>query len=73
MTSFCILLSQHFWSNYFISLIVKMVIIFSLNPINAAIEKYLLKKVVKKRRREISSVEAEIALPTVGVLLNQAS
>lgn len=36
--------------NYFISIIVKMAIIFSLSPINKAIEAYLLKKVVKKRK-----------------------
>ena len=36
--------------NYFISIIVKMVIIFSLSPINKAIESYLLKKVVRKKR-----------------------
>jgi len=36
--------------NYFISMAVKMSIIFSLAPINKAIEKYLLKKVVKKKK-----------------------
>ena len=37
-------------NNYFLSLAVKMGIIFSLSPINAAIEKYMLKKVIKKRK-----------------------
>ena len=35
--------------NYFISLVVKMTIIFSLAPINKAIEKYLLKKVIRTK------------------------
>ncbi len=39
--------------NYFISLIVKMVIIFSLSPINKAVESYLLKRLIKKRKREV--------------------
>lgn len=36
--------------NYFISLFVKIVIIFSLSPINKAIEQRLLKKVIKTRK-----------------------
>ena len=40
-------------NNYFISLFVKMGIIFSLSPINKAIEKYLLKRIVKKRKFEV--------------------
>ncbi|MEP6796463.1 MAG: tetratricopeptide repeat protein [Saprospiraceae bacterium] len=40
-------------NNYFISLIVKMVIIFSLSPINKAVEGYLLKRIIKKRKREV--------------------
>ncbi len=40
-------------NNYFISLVVKMVIIFSLSPINKAVETYLLKKVIKKKKREV--------------------
>jgi hypothetical protein len=39
--------------NYFISMLVKMVIIFSLSPINKAVEHYLLKKVIKKRKHEV--------------------
>ncbi len=35
--------------NYFLSLGIKMGIIFSLSPINKAIEKYLLRKVIKKK------------------------
>ena len=38
--------------NYFVSLIVKMIIIFSLAPINRTIEKYLLSKVIKKRKEQ---------------------
>jgi len=40
-------------NNYFISLIVKMAIIFSLSPINRAIENYLLRKVIKKKKNEV--------------------
>jgi tetratricopeptide (TPR) repeat protein len=40
-------------NSYILSLIVKMVIIFSLSPINKAVEKYLLKRVVKKKKREV--------------------
>ena len=41
------LLSSH---NYWLSLFLKMAIIFSLSPINRAIEHYLLKKIIKKRQ-----------------------
>ena len=43
--------------NYYLSLLVKMGIIFSLNPINGAIEKYLLRKVIrnKKQKKEVLS------------------
>jgi len=37
-------------SNYFLSLAVKMGIIFSLAPINRGIERHLLKRVTTKRR-----------------------
>ncbi len=40
-------------NNYFISLFVKMGIIFSLGPVNKAIEKYLLKRIIKKRKFEV--------------------
>ncbi len=40
-------------NNYFISLLVKMVIIFSLSPINKAVEHYLLRKVIKKKKKEV--------------------
>jgi tetratricopeptide (TPR) repeat protein len=40
-------------NNYFISMIVKIVIIFSLSPINKAIENYLLKKVVRNKMNVI--------------------
>jgi hypothetical protein len=39
-------------NNYFLSLGLKMVIIFSLSPINRAIESYLLKKVIQKKKLE---------------------
>ncbi len=42
------LLSSH---NYWLSLFLKMAVIFSLSPINGAIEHYLLKKVIKKRKQ----------------------
>ena len=38
-------------NNFWLSLVVKMVIIFSLSPINTAIEHNLIKKVVKKKKR----------------------
>src|SRR5436189_264178 len=37
--------------NYLISLIVKIGIIFSLKPINGAVEHYLLKKVVRNKKQ----------------------
>jgi tetratricopeptide (TPR) repeat protein len=43
--------------NYFISLIVKMAIIFSLSPINKGIETYLLKRLVKKKIHHPPSLE----------------
>ena len=43
------MLSSH---NYFLSLMVKMVIIFSLSPINRAIEGYLLKKVIRNKKHD---------------------
>lgn len=39
--------------NFYLSLFVKMAIIFSLKPIDNAIEHYLLKKIIKKRKKEI--------------------
>ena len=56
--------------NYFISLGVKMAIIFSLSPINSAIEKYLLRKVVKKQKRELVVEEEGAPSNTVGSLLS---
>ena len=38
-------------NNFWLSLVVKMVIIFSLSPINTAIEHSLIKKVIKKKKR----------------------
>jgi tetratricopeptide (TPR) repeat protein len=43
--------------NYFISMAVKMTLIFSLAPINKAIEKYLLKKVIKKKKEVLVPVQ----------------
>ena len=40
-------------NSYFLSLIVKMGIIFSLKPINGAVEKYLLNGLIKKRKTEV--------------------
>jgi tetratricopeptide (TPR) repeat protein len=42
------LLSSH---NYWLSLFLKMAIIFSLSPINRAIENYLLKKVIRRKKQ----------------------
>lgn len=46
-------------NNFWISLAVKMVIIFSLKPINSAIEHYLVKKVVKRKKRKVEDVEED--------------
>ncbi|HLG34081.1 MAG TPA: tetratricopeptide repeat protein, partial [Bacteroidia bacterium] len=40
-------------NSYFLSMVVKIVIIFSLSPINKAIENYLLKKVIKKEEKKV--------------------
>jgi len=40
-------------NSYFLSLIVKMMIIFSLSPINKAVEHYLLRRIIKKKKREV--------------------
>ena len=47
-------------NNFWIALIVKMVIIFSLSPINSAIEHYLIRKMVKKKRKELEDEEVNI-------------
>jgi len=39
--------------SYLLSLIVKMMIIFSLSPINKAVEHYLLRRIIKKKKREV--------------------
>jgi tetratricopeptide (TPR) repeat protein len=39
--------------NYMLSMAIKIAMVFSLNPVNKAIEHYLLKKVIKKRKKEI--------------------
>jgi tetratricopeptide (TPR) repeat protein len=44
-------------NNYWLSVIVKMVFIFSLKPINGAIEHYLVKKVIKKKRMALEEEE----------------
>jgi hypothetical protein len=51
--------------NYLISLIVKIGIIFSLKPINGAVEHYLLKKVVrnKKQHKEVFAPVINLELP----------
>ena len=37
-------------NNYYLSLAIKMIIIFSLSPINRAIESYLLKRVIRRKK-----------------------
>jgi hypothetical protein len=46
-------------NNFWISLAVKMAIIFSLKPINSAIEHYLVKKIVKRKKREMEFEDEE--------------
>ncbi|MFI5135615.1 MAG: tetratricopeptide repeat protein [Chitinophagales bacterium] len=50
--------------NYFLSLGVKMGIIFSLSPINGAIEHYLLKKVIKNKKQNKEFVSLETGIPS---------
>lgn len=59
-------------NNYYLSLVVKMVIIFSLNPINKAIEGYLLKKVTrnKKQRKAAANIPTNELLPEEQGLLS---
>lgn len=40
-------------NGFYISFVVKMVIILSLKPIDSAIEHYLLKKIIKKKKKEV--------------------
>jgi Fe2+ transport system protein B len=51
-------------NNYFLSLGVKMAIIFSLSPINRAIENYLLKRVIKKRKLDEQMLVYEAGVPS---------
>jgi len=39
--------------NYLLSLAIKVGIIFSLNPVNRAIEHYMLRKVIKRKKKEV--------------------
>lgn len=39
--------------NYLLSMAIKIGIIFSLNPVNKGIENYLLKKVIKKKKKDV--------------------
>jgi len=49
-------------NNYFLSLAVKMTIIFSLSPINRGIERHLLKKVMQKQKlRRAVAADASLA------------
>ena len=49
--------------NYVLSLLVKMGIIFSLSPINRAIEQYLLKKVIRKQKGgEMAAAQATLGI-----------
>lgn len=48
--------------NYFLSLGVKMAIIFSLSPINQGIEHYLLKKVIKNKKRYTEALPYEATI-----------
>lgn len=51
--------------NFFVSLVVKMVIIFSLKPINGAVEHYLLKRIIRKKM-VTASTDADVpAVETV--------
>jgi len=43
--------------NFYFSMAIKIAIIFSLNPINRAIERYLLRKVIRKNKKECEDEE----------------
>ena len=45
--------------NFWLSLGIKMVIIFSLKPINGAIEHYLVRKVIKKKKRDVEEEDMD--------------
>ena len=47
-------------NNYFLSLVVKMAIIFSLSPINQGIEHYLLKKVIRTRKNIVLAAPSKV-------------
>ena len=50
-------------NNFWLSLGIKMPIIFSLKPINSAFEHYLIKKVVKKKKKALEEeyMDSELA------------
>ena len=55
--------------NYYLLLMVKMGIIFSLSPINRAIEKYLLKKVVKNKERNAENLPSQDSTLVAGLMV----
>jgi len=46
---------QHLFEsdNYLLHISIKIAIIFSLEPVNKAIERYLLRKVIKRQKKEV--------------------
>lgn len=57
-------------NSYWLSMIVKMVIIFSLSPINKAIEKFMLKRIIKKRKNAPAKESSSTLVPDTVVAKN---
>jgi tetratricopeptide (TPR) repeat protein len=51
--------------NYLLSLAIKMLIIFSLGPINSAIQTYLLKKVIRNKKKHVQIASHDFAIPVM--------
>lgn len=57
-------------NSYWLSMLVKMAIIFSLSPINKAIEKFLLHRIIKKKKSMSSKEVASALIPESVILKN---
>ena len=51
--------------NYLLSLAIKIVIIFSLGPINSGIQTYLLKKVIRNKQKPIQTAGDDVGIPAI--------
>jgi tetratricopeptide (TPR) repeat protein len=57
-------------NSYWLSMLVKMVIIFSLSPINKAIEKFMLHRIIKKKKSASAKEASSALVPDHAVLKN---